>query len=69
MTLTANALASAVNAAQINLNDFVGIKAEMGNDFNAYTIAIDPAFGNGTRRLSVSLFAEIEHTFALTGAI
>lgn len=69
LTLTANALSTVSNAAQIDVNEFVGIKAEMGNDFTAYTITIDPAFGNGTRRLSISLFAEIEHTLALVGAI
>lgn len=67
--LTANALSAVIDSPILNINDFVGIKAVMGNDFTAYTIAIDPAFGNGTRRLSISLFAEIEHTFPLVGAI
>jgi len=69
ITLTSNALATVTNAAQIDVNEFVGIKAVMGNDFTAYTIAIDPAFGNGTRRLSLSLMAEIEYTHPLVGAI
>jgi hypothetical protein len=39
----------------------------MTNAFFAYTITIDPAFGNGTRRLSLAVTAEIEHTHAMIG--
>jgi hypothetical protein len=34
-----------------------------------YTNTIDPAFGDGTRRLSLSVMAEIEHTIGMQGAL
>lgn len=46
-----------------------GIRVIPISDFSLYTIAIDPAFGNGTRRLSFHVVAEIEHSLAVLGTI
>jgi hypothetical protein len=68
ITLTANALSTATNASIIDINSFIAIKTEMNHTFAAYTITIDPLFGDGTRRLTISVLADIEHTFALPTA-
>ena len=65
ITLVNNALATASNSPIVNVNGFVAYKAVMENDYKAYTISIDPAYGNGTRRLSISAMAEIEYTYPL----
>ncbi len=71
LTLTANvpATGGGTNVAMIDLDAALRIRAEMPETFFAYTIAIDPAFGNGTRRLSLAVIAEIEHTHAMIGAL
>lgn len=63
ITLMAAALSAATNAAILDINSFVALKTEMAHDFGAYTITIDPLFGNGTRRLMIGLLADVEHTF------
>ncbi len=71
LTLTAVAVAAsdATNVPMLDLDAALRIRCEMPLAFFAYTIAIDPLFGNGTRRLSLSVMAEIEHTFTMTGAL
>jgi hypothetical protein len=46
-----------------------GIRVTPISTFTLYTIPIDPAFGNGTRRLSFHVVAEIEHSLSLLGTI
>lgn len=69
MTLANVAPVTALKSPIINLNGFVAYRATIINDFKAYTITIDPAFGNGTRRLSISAMAEIEYTHGISGVI
>lgn len=71
LTLTANvpATGGGTNVAMLDLDAGLRIRAEMPLAFFAYTISIDPAYGNGTRRLSISVMAEIEHSFAMSGAL
>lgn len=71
LTLTAvvPATGGGTNVAMIDLDDSLRIRAEMPYAFFAYTITIDPAFGDGTRRLSLSVMAEIEHTIGMQGAL
>lgn len=68
ITLSAVALSTATNVPIFDINSFVAIKTEMNHTFAAYTITIDPLFGNGTRRLTISVLADIEHTFAMPSA-
>lgn len=47
-------------------NDF-GIRVVPITTFSLYTVSIDPQYGDGTRRLSFHVVAEIEHTEVLLG--
>jgi hypothetical protein len=49
------------------LDQDFGIRAQVINTWLFYTIAIDPAFGNGTRRLAFHVVAEIEHNKVVLG--
>lgn len=71
LTLTAVVVAngSGTNVTMIDLDSELRIRCEMPLAFFAYTITIDPAFGNGTRRLSLAIMAEIEHTMSMTGVL
>lgn len=71
LTLTAVVVATGggTNVPMLDLDNSLRILMEMPSAFAAYTIAIDPAFGNGTRRLSLSVLAEIEHTFGMDGSL
>lgn len=64
MTLTAVSYSAATNRPMLTLDNSIRLRFDMVGDFNAYTIAIDPAFA--TKRLSISAFAEIEHSFAMS---
>lgn len=71
LTLTAvvPATGGGTNVPMLDLDYGLRILAEMTDAFFAYTVTIDPAFGNGTRRLSLAVFAEIEHTFGMIGQL
>ncbi len=57
------------NVPMLNLDGSLRIRAEMPATFEAYTVTIDPAFGDGTRRLSIAIQAEIEHTHPMIGEL
>jgi len=71
LTLTAvvQANGGGVNKDMLNLDNSLRIRMEMPYDFNAYTISIDPAYGADNRRLSISVLAEVEHTFGMDGSL
>lgn len=66
LELTAVATSQTSNKAMLTLANSIRLKAGMVSTFNAYTIAIDPSFA--TRLLSISAYAEIEHSFAMSGS-
>lgn len=71
LTLTAvlPATTGGTNVPMLNLDGSLRIRAQMPLAFNAYTISLDPAYGDGAHRLSIAALAEIEHTFPMTGAL
>ncbi len=68
VTLTAVAYSNATGVALLDTDNHLRIKSQIFDIFEAYTISIDPAYGNGTRRLGLHAMAEIEHTFPMTAA-
>ncbi len=71
LTLTDVVIAAGdgTNVPMLDLDGGLRIRAEMPATFFAYTISIDPAYGDGTRRLSLAMYAEIEHTHAMIGSL
>ncbi len=65
-SMTGTPYLSATNAALIDTDNHLRIKAQVFDIFEAYTVSIDPLYGDGTRRLGIHAMAEIEHTFAMT---
>lgn len=66
LELTSAAYATASNKSASNLDSTIRVLTQFTSDgFNAYTIAIDPTFS--TKRLSISTYAEMEHTFEMSG--
>lgn len=71
LTLTANvpATGGGTKVPMLDLDAALRIRCEMPAAFFAYTISIDPAYGDGTRRLSLAVIGEIEHTHAMSGSL
>ncbi len=67
-SMTGTPYLSATNVAMIDTDNHLRIKAQVFDIFEAYTVSIDPAYGDGTRRLGIHAMAEIEHTFPMTAA-
>lgn len=59
-------VATVLTSGRLVWNDaFWAVHCALSTDLVFYTISIDPAFGNGTRRISFSFVAEIEHNQSL----
>lgn len=55
--------------ALLDYDDHLRIKCSIFQPFLAYTVSMDPAYGNGTRRLGLHAMATVEHSFPLSTGI
>ncbi len=69
LTLAAVADLDRTGQALLDYDDHLRIKCVESRTFLAYTINIDPRYGDGTRRLSIHALAGITHNYPLSEAI
>jgi len=71
LTLTAVVVAggTGTGVAMLDIDTSIRVLISWPAAFSAYTISIDPAYGQNNRRLSIHAIAEIEHTFPLVKTV
>jgi len=69
LTVTGNNDLTRSGVALLDYDNHLRVKCVIRQPFLAYTVSMDPAYGNGTRRLGLHAMATVEHSFALSAGI